>query len=201
MPLLPVAFDIPPFIQEGLANGSFIRYGGVVRDQAGQIVQHLTEVEMITNEGAGIAKRAFSFVKKNKWAIGVALVAAGGIAWAVSKNRKNQSVRVPKCLVDFDAAFQRYIVSAKDGTINQKIIEDVLVSLEEIRKNQETGKMSIEFSVENARLVIDMVREYTEKLAVANSAEIPTDISESGNAIIDLQQYVERQKDICITSA
>lgn len=44
MSVTQVTFDIPPLIQQGLQNGTLVRYGGVVRDTAGHIVTHLKEI-------------------------------------------------------------------------------------------------------------------------------------------------------------
>ena len=202
MAILPVAFDVPDFIQAELESGSLIRYGGIIRDQAGHIVQHLSEVDLPGNDSAGKAGQLMSFAKKNKGvligtAIVVAAAAAAGIGWVISRNKKNQTIRIPKCIVDFNSAFQCYITSIQAGTLDQKILDDVLKALEEIKKNQESGGMDITFSVENAQYLVDMVRDYTERLADANSYKMPEHITSNGNTVIDLQQYLSIQKDIC----
>lgn len=42
-------FLIPPEIQAGLAVGDLVQYGGIVRNQAGQIVQHLKAIDLPVN--------------------------------------------------------------------------------------------------------------------------------------------------------
>jgi hypothetical protein len=59
----PVNFHIPPDIQSGLASGDLIRYGGVVRDGAGQLVKHLKEVPL-SESGRDAAQRLAASLKR-----------------------------------------------------------------------------------------------------------------------------------------
>ena len=40
---ISVSFEMPSYIRKGLEAGSFERYGGVIRDNSGQVVHHLVE--------------------------------------------------------------------------------------------------------------------------------------------------------------
>ncbi len=51
MALLQMVFDLSPEVMEGLATGAYKLFGGVVRDQAGQIVCFLPEALSIAEAG------------------------------------------------------------------------------------------------------------------------------------------------------
>lgn len=195
MSVMQIAFDIPPEIQKGIDEGTLIRYGGVVRDTLGHVVKHLDEVP-VTKTESGVNK-IIEFAKKNKnFLIGTVIVTAiAGITYVVVKNKKNEEVKIPKCVADFNEAFMRYIDSIKNGTVDEVKIDDVMKALDEIKKHQEKGNIDITFSIENANLLLDMVRSYTIRFAEANSYEILDDL-ENENEINSLQHYLKIQKQV-----
>ena len=199
MSVKQVAFEIPPIIQNGIDNGTLIRYGGIVRDQAGKIVKHLDEVPIPKADSNAQQNSIISFAKNNKYLlIGTVLVTAiaAGITYVVVKNRKNQEVKIPKCVADFNKSFILYIDSIKNGTVTEKKIDRVMAALDEIKKHQDNGNIQITLSIENVSLLLDMVRDYTIKFAEANSFKMPEDISDSENVIYNLQHYLKIQKDV-----
>ena len=195
MSVIQVAFDIPPAIQKGIDEGTLIRYGGVVRDTLGHVVKHLDEVPVSKKKNS--VNKIIEFAKKNKnFLIGTVIVTAiAGITYVVVKNKKNEEVKIPKCVADFNESFMRYIDAIKNGTVDEAKIDDVMKSLDEIKKNQKKGNIDITFSIENAKLLLDMVRSYTIRFAEANSYEIAESL-EKQNEINSLQQYLKIQKQV-----
>ena len=199
MAVKQIAFDIPQAIQDGIDEGIFIRFGGVVRDQMGHIVTHLKEVP-ISETDSKLNKNSFGeFGKKSKYfIIGTILVAAvaAGVTYVAVKNKKNREVRIPKCLADFNEAFAEYISSIKNGTNSEEKIDKVMIALEEIKKSQENRSIDITFSVENISLLLDVVRDYTIKFAKTNSFEIVEEDLGKRDEIMDLQHYLKIQKQV-----
>ena len=121
---------------------------------------------------------------------------ASGITYVVVKNRKNQEVKIPKCVADFNGAFITYIDSIKNGTVTEKKIDCVMVALEEIKRHQENGNIQMTLSIENVNLLLDMVQDYKIKFTEANSFEMPRSISDIENVIYNLQRYLKMQKEV-----
>lgn len=48
-----VVLDVPPDIAAGIANGTYVRTGGVIRDPAGHIVKHLKETSVLPEQEVG----------------------------------------------------------------------------------------------------------------------------------------------------
>lgn len=196
-----VAFEIPDVIQKGIDNGTLFRFGGTVRNAAGHIVKHLDEVLVPIEERKVASKNLMEFVKKNKnifIGLGVIFVVAvaTGITYVVVKNKKGEEIKIPKCVADFNEAFMSYIDSIKKENVSKDKIEKVIVALDNIKKEQIEGNIDIEFLIENASLLIDMIKNYTEKLAEGNSFEITDYEPQNAEEIICLQHYLNIQKQV-----
>lgn len=59
MPLtMPVEFDVPQHIEQGLVNGQLERVGGVIRDtESKQIIAWLREAQSLTENNPDFAER------------------------------------------------------------------------------------------------------------------------------------------------
>lgn len=198
MAVTQVAFDIPKEIQEGIDAGILLRFGGVVRDKAGHIVKHLTEVPIPEADESMGENIVIQFAKKNKYfIIGTAIaVVAAGVIYVVAKNRRNKEEKVPKCVVDFNVSFSEYVDLIKKGAVSEEKIDKVIAALEYIRESQEKEILSITFSVENVSLLLGMIRDYTIQFAEANSFEIQEDDAKQYDEIEGLQHYLKIQKQI-----
>lgn len=193
--IVQVAFSIPPSIQQGIDAGNLFRYGGVIRDATGQIVAHLKEAPLEGIEEG--TNRFIELVKKNKFFIGTVVVASvTSIVYLLVKNKNNKSIKIPKCVVDFNNSFVNYLDSIKSGSVSEEKLDDVISSLEIITKNQEDGYVSIDLSLENTSLLIDMIREYTMQLATANSYAGQVDAPANMSGLNSLRHYLNIQKQI-----
>lgn len=197
MAIKQVAFDIPSAIEKGLEDGTLFRFGGVIRDTTGAIVTHLKEVPVPKAKSNAI----LDFAKNNKYvligtAVVTAIAAAVGITYVVVKNKKNEEEKVPKCLIDFNQSFSEYLDSIKKGSVNEEKIDDIISALKEIQSNQENGYLRIDFSTENVNMLLDMIKDYTIKLAKANSFEIPEHNLDYDDKIAKLQHYLQIQKQV-----
>lgn len=196
MAIKQIAFDIPLAIEKGLEDGTLFRFGGVIRDATGAIVTHLKEVPVPKTKSDAI----LDFAKNNKYVlIGTAVItaiAAVGITYVVVKNKKNEDEKVPKCLIDFNQSFSEYLDSIKSGSVNEEKIDDIISALKEIRKDHENGYLRIDFSIESVNMLLDMIKDYTIKLAKANSFEIPEHDLDYDDKMAELQHYLQIQKQV-----
>lgn len=193
MPVIQIPFEMPLEIQKGIESGNLIRYGGVIRDKAGQIVQHLKEAPVPISDEKAVRATKYS----KYFLIGTIIVTAiAGITYIVIKDKKNKETKIPKCVADFNQAFIAYLDAIKQGTVNERKISEVIHALEEIKNSQDKGDIDLVLSVENIDLLIEMVRNYTSELAKANSFSIPEDSCDIEDKIINLQHYLEIQKQI-----
>jgi hypothetical protein len=190
----PIGLVIPEDIWAGLSSGELIRSGSVVRDRLGRINAHL-------KEGPIAKDKNYKYI-----AIGlgvVAVVALSGLLLVTiksSKNKKNAELKAPKCVVDFNNAFYSYLEAVRNGSLDIDTITRFISVLNEIKVNHDSGKINIDFSTEQLNTVVNLVYDYTKKLAELNSVELngleePVSAS-ADNAIVILLRYLELQKQI-----
>lgn len=204
MTIKQVAFEIPAVIQAGLDSGTFIRYGGVVRDQGGHIVAHLKEVVLENDNIKEGFQKVLAFAKSHKIIlIGtvVTVAAAAGITYIMVKKKDHEEVKVPKCIVDFNKAFMEYMDSIRVNSMSEDKIDKVIISLKRIKQLQTEGSIDIDFSIENANLLLNMVKEYTIKFAQANSFDLGYVAPSTEDKLCDLQYYLSIQKQVFEKSA
>lgn len=188
-------FFIPPEIQAGLAVGDLIQYGGIVRNQAGQIVKHLKVIDIpvdIDKAAAAVLK----LIKDPKVFAGAAVVAvaaAGAGAVAVVRKRKKS---VPECVARYNAALGAYLGAVRTGTVEAQIIDGLLSALDSVvAYSDEGGSIALDFSTDQAALLVKLVVDSTKQLAKDNSLELeelhePT----AGTTAVDFRRYLEVQR-------
>ena len=206
-----VDFIIPSDIEQGLQNGTLIRFGGIVRNEAGQIVKHLEEVDDLANEDVkenadpaaeeetNSLNPILEFVKENKILIaGAAAIAAavGGIVYFVRRSKKRKQKAVSQCVADFSQALMAYVDAIRLKCVSQEHIDAVLNALDAIKENMDKGLIDSGFKLENAALLLEMIKDYTEKLADANGYELPDGIELRNDNIVDIRKYLAIQKDV-----
>lgn len=170
------ALSIPPEIEAGLATGELIRYGGVVRNQTGQIVKHLSDAARPGSAGK-LAPRVATQLKSPRVLVGavaVSAVAAGAGAIAVMTKRKNgRSSPMPECLVQYDAALAAYLEAVRAGQLQVSTIDRLIASLDAVvAYSEETGGIDLDFSTDRAGKLADFVVDVTEKIARENDLDV-----------------------------
>jgi hypothetical protein len=204
MAIQQVVFEIPTNIMERLLTGEYNRFGGIVRDSAGHIIEHLKEVpipEKIRQSGISSVTK----VLKNPKVIivlGLGVVVAGGIAYVMKARDKKQStvLEMQKCIENYNASFCAYLEAVRRGSLDVNIINSLISDLDDIKENNDGGKINIDFSTEQLEILANLVFDYTRKLAEANSVELdelkePMSIS-ADTTILDLRHYLQVQKQI-----
>lgn len=208
MAIVQDAYDIPLDIVTKLATREYRRIGSVVRyavgPHKGQIVKHLKPVELKAAEQAqGIGVKALRFVKEHKKGTIIVLAgaAAAGIGtWTHNKVKNHE----PKVVAEFRAALKTYIDAIRKGNMSVDKINNLMSALEELKKNKDYKKISIQLTTEELEVLVGRIYEYTLKLAKDNKVDLMEDeiqASAKGNAIINLQTYLKAQKRIFDTAA
>jgi hypothetical protein len=205
--IIQPALDIPQNILEGLLSGELVRHGGVVRNLAGQVVKHLDEVPIPVNNQESNLLRIADMLKKHKVGIiigiGVVIVAGGVALFVADKNKKNKqnaAPEIPEYIEGYNTALCAYLDAVRNGTLDVDTINNLLVSLERVKENNDGDKIKIDFSTEQSDTLVNLVFDYTRKLAEANSIEVgeldePV-FDSAENAMQALQRYLQTQKRI-----
>ncbi|AHU90441.1 hypothetical protein CQ11_03230 [Trueperella pyogenes] len=187
MSIEQVAFAIPARIEAGLATGKLVRYGGVVRDDAGHIVMHLKEVPTPQFDKALASVRAFAKANKTTLIVGtVATAAIGGTAIAVSTMKR---MKINKADRQFQAAMSAYFKAIVAQDMNAKVIDELDRSLGELRAL--TGKSTTDL-IEGD--VLDSLIDYSRNFIVHN-APAEFEQVELGQ-LVSLEDYLAEQKKI-----
>ena len=220
MPVIQVEMEVPEEIYKRITSGDFIRYGGVVRDHAGRIVKHLSEIDVFTNEHTRLAKtvgpsNGFSGIAKIKELVsehkvasaGVGIAAASGIAYlaykAIKSGQEKETTAISLSDNSFDEAWKNYIESLNSMRLDEAVLDKLRSIVDDIidciiDSNRNNTLISIDEKQFNTILTI--VYDYTLKLAAINNVQIedipqPNFNSES-SAFIKLSKYLDAQKEI-----
>ena len=184
-----VALEIPEKIIAGLLSGDYIQYGGVVRDTAGKLVALLKEVPL---------PKAKNY---KTLAIGlgaVAVVSVAGLVFLAIKNnkdKKKEEVIIPECVEKYNKSLCIYLEAVRNGKLDITTINGLISDLDTLKENYDNGKITIEFSTEQLDTLLNLVFDYTKKLAEANAVKL-NEIAAGDNTIIGLRHYLEVQKQI-----
>jgi hypothetical protein len=201
-------FIIPPEIEAGILSGDLVRYGGVVRNLSGQIVKHLDEVELRAGDektAAGVA----ALLKKPRVLIPTLAVAAaavgGGISFASARRRK--LAVVPESVERYNASLRAYLEAVQEGRLDAGIIDLLISDLDAVVAYSERNGSDIclDFSTEQAAILVKLVVDSTKQLAKANSVDL-RELHEKapasdGGAVVDLRRHLETQKKIFADAA
>lgn len=205
MPVVQEAFFIPDDIATGLATGLYRRIGGVVRyatgPNKGQIVKLLKPMDLKTAEEAqGLGTKALQFVKQHKRVTIIAIVGAAAVGtgiWVYNKVKNYE----PKVVTEFRTALRVYIEAIRKGNMDIDKINNLLVVLEDLKKDKDYEKISIQLTTEELEVLVGRIYEYTIKLAKDNDVEfsaeeLSTAQMKNSGTIINLQNYLKAQKRI-----
>ncbi|MFW0161683.1 hypothetical protein [Actinomyces sp. SKVG-SVH-4(1)] len=153
-----VVLDVPADIAIGIANGTLVRVGSVVRDGAGHIVKHLSEAGPRPDGDlvrVGEVARSLSRSKLGKTIVVGGVLLVGLFAVKSWKRRR--------CLDSLNASLYSYLSAVQEGELTVKQIDDLSDNIEQVKK------ISPKTSVLIAEQIIDLVEEFTLRLANANS--------------------------------
>jgi hypothetical protein len=163
-----VALYIDADIAAGIAAKIYVRTGGTVRNaMTGAIIKHLDEAAQVEKE-AGLVSMAFDAAKKLPVGAKIAVV---GVAAAGLLTLTYQVVRAPvvKCAKSFKRSLEQYLESLSTGVdVNLKLLK-LQAAMKELREISTTRRFTLVLAKRQAQDLINVLNEYTVKLALAHS--------------------------------
>lgn len=172
MTIQPANFYIPPVIQAGLDAGVLVRFGGVVRDNQGQIVKHLKELPISPEAQEAAAKRLVASLKSHKGVVFIGLTtvgtAVGGVIYLSAKKRREAQATVDR----YDLSLQAYLEAVRAGTLDAEIVTRLMSDVDAVRALADKGTITVDFSTEPSATLVNLVVDYTRQLAEANNADL-----------------------------
>ena len=198
---IPVLFQIPPEIAQGLASGEFIRHGGLVRDSAGQIVAHLKEIgSEFTKSNPDLARAVKSrggIVVGGMLLIVFVAAGSGTALWRSWKRKAQTSKRVVSCVNSYNEALVGYLAAIQDQTLIGDVVNRLVASLEDlVLIGEEVGDRVVVTSDG----LLEFVVGFTKTLAEANSVSPPEleimDESEPQAAVVEMRLCLLAQREI-----
>ncbi|MFC9688305.1 hypothetical protein ACFTSF_07160 [Kribbella sp. NPDC056951] len=195
MPIQPVSFLIPPDIQLGLDAGTMVRYGGVIRRASGgQIVEHLREVPFTRTASAAARRAAATLTDRRVITVIGAAAAAGGALLVIAVKGRIEARTRAKAL---DVSLLAYLEAVRAGTLDEGTISRLISDLDAVATHSSNRQVAL------TEAVVDLVADYTRKLAAANSidlGELDDPALDAGSAT-DLGHHLEIQRRIFTIAA
>ncbi|MGW7023990.1 hypothetical protein ACWGGS_32245 [Streptomyces decoyicus] len=205
----PTSFYIPPEIEAGLLGGNLIQYGGVVRNQMGQIVKHLKEIPLPVRNEKAVARVA-GMLKNPRFLIPITVVgavAAGAAAIVAAKKRKHTGkCEVPECIQSYNASLAAYVEAVHEGRLEVDIIDRLIADLDAVREySGEDGSITLDFSTKHAEMLVNIVVDYTRQLTEANSVDLNelqgVAPASENDVVVDLRRHLEVQRKVFTEAA
>jgi hypothetical protein len=186
-------FVVPPEIEAGLNSGEYIRYGGVVRNGAGQLVKHLKELPL-SDSGEVAARRLLKVKHPLVIAIvGLILVVAIAIATMFALLRRR---RARTLIANYNASFMAYLTAAANGTLDEALIDHLIADSDAINGSSDNGKVRLVLSTEQSEALMNLISDYTRSLAESNSVPLAAEQAPAGATVTDLRHHLEAQRHI-----
>ena len=213
MSIILVQLEVDDKMEDLIESGELIRYGGVVRDHAGRIVKHLSEIDDYTNEqirssnGFSSIAKIKDLASEHKVASAGIGIAAAGISYlaykAIKSGREKSATDISMSESSFNEAWKCYIEAVNSMKLNETVLDRLRREVDSIidciiGSNRERTVISIDEKQFNAFLTI--VYNYTLKLAAANNVQIEEmplpNFNSDSSAFFKLSKYLDTQKEI-----
>lgn len=176
-----VTLAIPAAIQAGLENGSLVRWGGTIRDTAGLIVTYLDDAPITPTFVESLLARSAAAVRsvpaKPAMIIGGAIFAVGAVAGGVAlvaRRAEGNNVQEPDCVAAYNASWSRYLNAVRDGDLDADIVGQLITDLDAVAAYVDGNgrRIKLDYKSKQGQALIELVGEYTKKLADANHCNL-----------------------------
>lgn len=117
--------------------------------------------------------------------------------------RAGAGAPVPVCVEVFNTSLSDYLTAVNNGSVDADVIHSLIAALDALKADAEGGDIAVEISIERWDDLVNVVADYTSKLAEANSVELES-FDESVPAdgrVIDLRRYLDAQRQMFDKSA
>ena len=211
MKIAQVSLAVPDEIYEGILAGTLEIAAGVVRDNKGVIRKHLPKVAVQAKDSAAKAAKngagIVQAVKKNPGvaiAAGAVVAVSGGVAYLAHHVKQKKMTKQEECVADFQKALKAYLKAAKTGKLNEKVVDDLLVALENAQNSKAGDAVMLSIPAKQLNDLISSIFDYTKRLAEANAfkdVRVAAPKRGAKNSMANLQNYLEIQKQIMANAA
>ena len=100
-------------------------------------------------------------------------------------------------MVEFRTALRIYIEAIRKGEMDLVKIEELIASLEKLKRHKNFEKISIQLTTEELDVLVRRIYEYTLKLAKDNNVELfESETTDNDCVITNLQKHLETQRRI-----
>lgn len=222
MPIIQVAFDVPDNLAAGIFAGEYQRIGGVVRyatgphkgqivkmlepvdlpqtEDAPKVVEAVVENSIKTKKSSGIVSQALEIAKEHPILTVITLAGSGLAAgYGIYSYYKN---REPEVMTEFRIALKFYIIAIKTGSLEMQDIERLMDALDKLKSYKNFEKLQIRLNASELVELVDVIYDYTHKLAADNEYELDEQDSDTNASPFNrLLDYLSIQKDIFESAA
>lgn len=192
------SLDIPDELVSDYLKGKIDISNAVIRSkETGKIIKY---AKLKSENKLDDAKELAENVGSKKLLIGIGVTVAivtisGIVSLIVNKASEKNSIKIPKCVEDFQKKFHKYLKEAQKGILNEKTIDELLKSLDEV-ENMNDKEVKIDFSTKEIKFLLNKIYEFTNNINEENKAKFKAPTSNSSKNIIYLKDYLQYQKQI-----
>ena len=200
MPVVNVNLILDDKTYVGVMTGA-LELCGMVKDQNHRIRKHLPTVVDSAKEGAA---KAIDIVREHKTAVitvGGLLIVGGAVVGTVSYFSQREKRKAEK---QFSKALQKYIDYAKSGELTLEVLDSLISSINTLSKYNKDGQIPLNISAKQLTELFNGIYDFTKRMAEANKFDthnIKSPNRFSKNKVLDLQQYLNIQRDILSKAA
>ena len=196
MPVVPIYLDIDEQTYAGVKAG-VLELCGLAKDiDSKRVAKHIPAVADAAKEGAS---KAIDFIRENKKGaiiIGGVLIVGGAVAGAVGYVSHRKQLKLEK---QFGEALQKYLDSARNGTMDIGILDALIHSIETLEKDDPQKTINLNISAAQFSELVNCIFDYTTRLAEANNIStksIKRPKTFKKKTPDDLKYYLNLQKQI-----
>ena len=175
---------------------------GLVKDMDSKKVRkHLPTVFDAAKDGAAKAIDIIREHKKGLLIVGGLLIIGGVVVGAVSYVSEKDKRKAKKHL---GVSLQKYLDAAQDGKLTVEIVDKLINDLDVVSKLYKDNTVPLNLSAKQLSALFNSIYDYTLRMATANNVaipNIPTPKRFTKNTVVDLQQYLNAQKQILNNAA
>ena len=138
-------------------------------------------------------------------AVGVVAAGFGIYRWVKHiQKKKTEYAELPSCVIRFNAAMDNYYNAIRKGTLNEKLVEDLIAAIDEMDEAVREGSIKVEFTPDQINNILFILSYYTQEFAKANRYEYqepekPEQSDECSN-LIRMKDYLKIQQKIYRTA-
>ena len=201
MPVMNVNLFLDEATYAGVKSGMLELCGMVKDTDSKKVRKHLPTVIDATKEGASKAIDIVREHKKGFLIIGGVLIVGGAVAGAVSYVAQKDKIMAKKKFAD---ALEIYLNAAQDGILTSELIENLITALDDVSKYSQKGVIPIKLSSKQLQALFNSIYDFTKRMASANNISTkgitpPSKLTKG--KILDLQEYLNKQKEILESAA